>query len=214
MPQTLTTLERRILRYLVEYLRRNTYQPSIREIGKRFGIKSTKTVSEHLQSIADKGHIERDASRSRGVKLLGLDLASDAHSLPVYGVAGAGEQGSFVDEVSTRLAVDRQMLDCEDAFVMEVSGNSMEGAGIASGDLVFIEPIHGDGPADGDVVAVNFNGEPLIKRWYRRGDTVVLESANVEHPPLVPASRDQLEVLGLVMGLFRRLDARPAPAGA
>ena len=52
MPEVLSKIERRILNYLVDYLKDNTYQPSIREIGKRFGIKSTKTVSEHLQSLA------------------------------------------------------------------------------------------------------------------------------------------------------------------
>ena len=46
MPEPLTKIERRILNYLVDYLKENTYQPSIREIGKRFGIKSTKTVSD------------------------------------------------------------------------------------------------------------------------------------------------------------------------
>ena len=74
MPEALTKVERRILDYLIEYLRKNTYQPSIREIGKRFGIKSTKTVSEHLQALADKGYIERDASRSRGVRIMGMNL--------------------------------------------------------------------------------------------------------------------------------------------
>ena len=58
MPEPLTRIETQILDYLIEYLRRNTYQPSIREIGRQFDIKSTKTVSEHLQSLADKGWIE------------------------------------------------------------------------------------------------------------------------------------------------------------
>ena len=49
----LSEMERRILDFMVQYLRANTYQPSIREIGERFGIKSTKTVSEHLQALAD-----------------------------------------------------------------------------------------------------------------------------------------------------------------
>jgi len=53
MSASLTDIERKILDYMVQYLRSNTYQPSIREIGERFGIKSTKTVSEHLQALAD-----------------------------------------------------------------------------------------------------------------------------------------------------------------
>ena len=77
----LTDLEQRILDYMVLYLRTHTYQPSIREIGHHFGIKSTKTVSELLQSLAEKGVVERDPSRSRGIRILGLDLNAQ------YGVA-------------------------------------------------------------------------------------------------------------------------------
>ena len=68
MNDTLTAVERRVYHYLLDFLAENTYQPSIREIGKRFRIKSTKTVSDLLQSLANKGFIERDPSRSRGVR--------------------------------------------------------------------------------------------------------------------------------------------------
>ena len=83
MAQVPTEIERKIFDYMVSYLRRNTYQPSIREIGEEFGIKSTKTVSEHLQALAEKGFLERDPSRSRGVRILGVDLAPEAVSVPV-----------------------------------------------------------------------------------------------------------------------------------
>ena len=53
MAINLTEIGRRILDFMVLYLRTNTYQPSIREIGERFAIKSTKTVSEHLQALAE-----------------------------------------------------------------------------------------------------------------------------------------------------------------
>src|SRR3712207_9577286 len=76
-----------------------SYQPSIREIGKRFGIKSTKTVSEHLQSLADKGYIERDASRSRGVKILGMNLAPGVLNVPMYGRIAAGVPALLRDDV-------------------------------------------------------------------------------------------------------------------
>jgi repressor LexA len=74
MPEELSKIERRILDFVVDYLRKNTYQPSIREIAGRFGIKSTKTVSEYLRSMDEKGYIQRDESRSRGIRILGLNL--------------------------------------------------------------------------------------------------------------------------------------------
>ena len=84
MPNPLSSLERRILDVIVDYLRRNTYQPSIREIARRFGIKSTKTVSEYLQSLADKGWIERDPARSRGVRVIGLAINAGTVTVPQY----------------------------------------------------------------------------------------------------------------------------------
>ncbi len=52
MSEPLTPVERKVYQYLIDFLAENTYQPSIREIGKRFRIKSTKTVSDLLHALA------------------------------------------------------------------------------------------------------------------------------------------------------------------
>ena len=57
MTEPLTQLERRIYHYMIDFLAEHTYQPSIREIAKKFRIKSTKTVSDLLHSLASKGYI-------------------------------------------------------------------------------------------------------------------------------------------------------------
>src|SRR5690606_10076461 len=109
MPEPLTSLERRILDYLVEYLRRHTYQPSIREIGRRFDIKSTKTVSKYLQALADKGWIERDPSRSRGVRLLGLDLGARTVTVPCFAEVAATGEPLPSDAVVETYELDRKL---------------------------------------------------------------------------------------------------------
>ena len=68
MAEPLTQLERRVYHWMIDFLAENTYQPSVRDIAARFRIKSTKTVSDLLHSLANKGYIERDESRSRGVR--------------------------------------------------------------------------------------------------------------------------------------------------
>ena len=73
MAENLTPIERKVYNYLLDFLAENTYQPSIREIGRKFRIKSTKTVSDLLQSLSAKGYIERDPSRSRGVRIVGYN---------------------------------------------------------------------------------------------------------------------------------------------
>jgi repressor LexA len=140
MPQALTDLERRALDYIVEYLRENTYQPSIREIGRRFGLKSTKTVSELLHAIEAKGYIERDPSRSRGVRLLGLTLRSETVSVPVLNRLG---------ETVDRYVLDRRLAGAAGAYFLEVAGNELFAEGIRAGDLALIEPVPGGaGPDD------------------------------------------------------------------
>jgi repressor LexA len=208
----LSRMEQRILDYIVDYLRRNTYQPSIRDIGKRFGIRSTKTVSEYLQTLADKGYVEREASRSRAVRVLGLDLtARPTLSVPFYGKIAAGEPALIDDHISDRFEVDPKMAASADSFFMRIDGESMEGLGILDGDMVLVDPVAEDDVADGEVVAVRLGGEGTVKRYYRRGGSVVLEPANPDFAPTMVNGYEDFTILGRVVGVFRRLAGHTGP---
>lgn len=210
MPEPLTKIERRILNYLVDYLKENTYQPSIREIGKRFGIKSTKTVSEHLQALADKGHIERDASRSRGVRIVGMNLYPAVVTAPLYGKIAAGTPALLRDHVREVYELDRKLVTSADAFLLEVAGDSMKDAGIFDADLVIVEPVDDDDVRNGEIVAARIDGESAVKRYFAADDKIVLEPANTAYPPILVHEHDDFTVLGRVTGVVRRLEREPA----
>jgi repressor LexA len=214
MPDTLSKVERRILDYLVDYLKQHTYQPSIREIGKRFGIKSTKTVSEHLQSLADKGYIERDASRSRGVKILALDLAPASVRVPVYGRIAAGRPALLRENIEKEFFVDSRFINSTDSFFLQARGDSMEGAGVMDGDLVLVEPTDLGDIENGDLVAARLGEEATVKRFFERDGNIVLEPANPNYAPILVGDGDDLAVLGKVTGLFRQFSHTPAAAAA
>jgi repressor LexA len=201
MPEPLTSLERRILDYVIEYLRRNTYQPSIREIGRRFDIKSTKTVSEYLQSLADKGWIERDPSRSRGVRLLGIDLGADTVRVPCFESLGPdGADGEPIDEIG----VDRRLAGTPGSCFLVMKGDSMTGAGIYPGDLLLVEPVDEEDLDEGTIVAACVDGETTVKRYFRRGGEVVLEPANPDYAPTL-VRVGHYTLAGRVTVVFRRL---------
>jgi repressor LexA len=206
MPEPLTKIERRILNYLVDYLKENTYQPSIREIGKRFGIKSTKTVSEHLQSLADKGHIERDASRSRGVRIVGMNLYPAVVSAPLYGKIAAGTPALLRDHVREVFELDRKLVSSADAFILEVKGDSMINAGIDDGDLIVVEPVSDADVRNGEIVAARIDGESAVKRYFEHDGDVILEPANPNYPPIRVREHEDFTILGRVTGLYRRLE--------
>ena len=204
MPEPLNKIERRILNYLVDYLKQNTYQPSIREIGKRFGIKSTKTVSEHLQALADKGYIERDASRSRGVKILGMNLAPELVTIPCYGKIAAGRPVLLREHVSDEFGIDRKLVSSADAFFLEVRGDSMREMGILDGDLVLVEPAEESEIENGEIIAARVDGDATVKRYFANGGKVVLEPANSGYAPILVHDHNDFVILGRVSGLHRR----------
>ncbi len=205
MREQLTKTEHRILDYLVDYLAHNTYQPSIREIGKRFSIKSTKTVSEHLQALADKGYIEREASRSRGVKILDLDLAADVVSVPSYGTIAAGQPALLPHHIVERYKMDPKLAGSPDTFILQVSGESMEGMGMLDGDLVMVDPVELSELDNGDIIAARLGGEATVKRYFSRDGKIVLEPANPDFAPMFVHEFDDFAVLGRVTGLFRKV---------
>ena len=159
---------------MVLYLRTHTYQPSIREIGHHFGIKSTKTVSELLQSLADKGVVERDPSRSRGIRILGLDLNASTVSLPRYrdlAEAVAGLRGGRADR---RVCLDRRLAGRNGGFVVSAPGDTLAPAGIGEGDLLVVQPVRAEELADGDIVVARIRGVTDYHQLEKRGASVTL----------------------------------------
>lgn len=211
MPQGMTDIERKILDYMVTYLRSNTYQPSIREIGERFGIKSTKTVSEHLQALADKGFLERDPSRSRGVRILGVDLHPDAVTVPCFdGLPGDRVASSASAE--DHLTVDRRLAGTKGSFFVRARGDELAVLGMVEGDWILLEPAGVHEVPDGGVVAAEIGGAPAAyQKVSRNGRGVYVQGLRAGDPPVHVEDPSRIRVLGRVAGFVRRFDGPSAP---
>ena len=211
MLHELTDIEQKVLEFMVAYLRSNTYQPSVREIGERFGIRSTKTVSELLQSLADKGYVERDASRSRGVKILGMAMGAEVASVPIVPLARAGKAAVSRDG-GERIAIDRRTLRSARAFGVRVDAAAARAAGFASGTVLVIEPRPVADVPDGSLVLVRLGGSaPRVQRLVRSvSGTSLAEpvgggaAVHVEDP-------SSIDLVGQVVAWVARLAESPSP---
>ena len=201
MSEPLTQLEKRVYHYMIDFLAENTYQPSIREIAKKFRIKSTKTVSDLLHSLEHKGYIERDESRSRGVRILGFAAAGATQPVPFYGRVAAGEPALLPEHRKGFVTFDRRFLPSDDTYLLKATGDSMTGRGILDGDYVLVSP--SARAKDGDIVAARLGEEATVKTLMHRGATVVLEPANAHERAVEVGPRDNFAVLGVVCGVFR-----------
>jgi repressor LexA len=205
MSESLTPLEQRVYHYLLDFLAENTYQPSIREIGRRFRIKSTKTVSELLDSLAAKGFIERDHGRSRGVRLVGFSSIGRQQPVPLYDGVSASEPFLREELRSRFVAMDRSFVPSDDAFFLRAPDDELRARGLLAGDLVLVNP--SVRARDGELVAVRIDGTYVVRALEHRGGNVALSSGN-DLPGIVLGPRDDFSVIGVVAGVFRPFHER------
>ena len=208
MPLALNDMEQKILDYMVQYLRENTYQPSIREIGERFGIKSTKTVSEHLQALAQKGYLERDPSRSRGVRILNVDLNPQTVSVPCYARMPSGNPSSGRDAVETYLTLDRRLAGEKGAFFVRASNGDLTALGVSAGDFILLEPATPEQLGNGSLIAARTSesSRPAFYRYALEGSTPSLKPLRHDEASEVVEDPGTLRVVGKVTAVYRKLD--------
>ena len=205
MHDPLTPIERRVYHYLLDYLARHTYQPSVREIARRFRIRSTKSVAEIIESLAQKGFVERPDGRSRGVTLIGYQSIGRTQPVPLYSGVNQSEPHLTDDHRSRFVAMDRAFLPSDEVFFLHAPDESMQGRGILAGDLILLDPSARS--RDGDIVAARVGGTIMVRSIAHRGATVSLlapgDGTNGAGPEITFGPRDDFAILGVLVGVVR-----------
>ena len=201
MSEQLTVMERKVYHYLMDFLAENTYQPSVRDIGRRFRIKSTKTVSDLLQSLAAKGYVERDASRSRGVRLLGVQSVGGTQPIPVYGEETALDDDWNGGDPDDWITLDRRFLPADDVVFLRTERDRYASRGVLEGDHVLVSP--SARASDGDLITARVGQRLVTRTLTHRGATIVLEGDGGSAGEVIIAPGDDFQVLGVVVGVWR-----------
>jgi repressor LexA len=201
MTEPLNQTERRVYEYLIDFLAEHTYQPSIREIGRQFRIKSTKTVSDVLQALARKGYIERDPSRSRGVRLVGYTGVGGTTAVPYYTAVQAGSAPVDPSARAGHLVLDRRLATSDRAFMLRATGDAMRAQGVLEGDYVVVDPT--GIPEEGSLVAVRLGSDAQVRAWSQRDGATTLLAADPAVPAITVRAGDDVTVLGVVSSVIR-----------
>ena len=207
----LTSRQQEILAFVNAHVDEHGYPPTVREIGQAVGLTSPSTVHAHLEKLAKAGLIRRDATKPRALEVIEggrsrrgavVELAPPSHStvLPLVGEVAAGSPVVAEDRVEDYLTVPDQLASDAD-FVLTVKGDSMINAGILDGDLVVIRK-QTDARNGEIVVALVGDEDATVKRFFREGGRVRLQPENDALEPMFP---DQVEILGTVKAVLRRL---------
>ncbi len=202
--EPLTEKQKRILKFIEEEVDRCNYPPSVREIGKALGISSTATVHSYLDILEQKGYISRMATKPRAIRILKKSgeeqwPQKDAFA-PLVGRITAGKPILAEENREGYFPIPDSIANGDGCFVLRVSGESMSGAGIHDGDFVIIR--RQSTAENGEIVAVLLGDEATVKRFFWEKDTYRLQP---ENEAFEPTYTREAEILGKVVGLFRKL---------
>ncbi|MBP7875775.1 transcriptional repressor LexA [Candidatus Woesebacteria bacterium] len=203
MAVTLYKRQRQIVDFLAQYIQRNGYSPTLREIADSLGVSSLATVHEHLQALERKHVIRRHEGAARGIELIDRTFVKMTESvdLPVLGFIAAGQPIEPHTDPNASFKVSPEMISGKRrSYVLQVKGESMIEDHIADGDYVVIEETQVVN--DGDiVVALLDNGLATLKRFYKELTRVRLEPANSSMSPIYATN---VQIQGRVVGLIRK----------
>ena len=227
-PRKPTARQLRILGWIEEFVSAHGMPPTVREIGRAFGIASS-SVFKHLKALEKKGLLRRGELGARSLELTGTRRArvaparsgrggrsgrdesrscDDCANVPLVGRIAAGEPILAAENVEGEVTVARRLVRSGSYFALRVKGESMVDAGILDGDTVIVRA---QSEVEwGEIAVCLVSGdtdedEATLKRVYRasRGRLRLQPENSGMKPMMVPAS--EVAIQGKVVAVQRTM---------
>jgi repressor LexA len=197
----LTKRQQEIFDFIKRYSAKNGYPPTVRDIGKAIGLTSSSTVHAHLANLEKLGALRRDPTKPRAMEILDKAKKAIAPSgLPLVGRVAAGQPILADENIEDYVEVPQIAGGDEGEYVLKVQGDSMKNAGILEGDYVVVHTT--ETARNGEIVVALLGEEATVKRFFKERDHVRLQP---ENEALEPIRTRDVQVLGRVVGVFRRV---------
>jgi len=179
---------------LVFFYRNQKRMPTYAEMMDLLEVRSKSVVFYWIEKLIEKGILEKDAQGF-------LKLSGISFGIPLVGNVAAGLPAAAEENSHDMMSMDEYLVAKPDtSFLLQVTGDSMTGAGIMEGDLVIVE--RGRAPKSGDIVLAEVDGRWTMKYFRRQGGEVVLEAANPAYPAIYP--KEELKIGGVITASVRK----------
>ena len=186
----------RVMDYIRKFTEENGYTPSVREISKECGIKSTATVHSYIERLQTRGYLNKTDNKKRAVTI----GKSSGVSIPLIGTVTAGQPIFAYENYEDYYTFPVGEFKGDQLFMLRVQGTSMIDAGIYDGDKIIVrrQPI----AENGEIVVAMVDESATVKRFYKRDGQIVLHPENESLADMIFAP-EEVSILGKVVGLIR-----------
>jgi repressor LexA len=195
----LTDRQKQVLTFIANYIKKNSYPPTIREIADHFEI-SVKGAHDHITALRKKGHLRQLDKRPRTMGLTHFRPEdADLTEIPLLGTVAAGVPVLAEENFDGNILLHRSMLrKNKKYFALKVKGDSMSGAGILEGDTAIIEKqnsVH-----NGEIAVAVIDEAVTLKKFYRESSRIRLQA---ENPAYKPIYSQEVKILGRLFTIIR-----------
>ena len=191
----LNDTQKRMYEYLAEQAQKGV-PPTVREIARAVGLKSTSMVQTYLDVLEAEGLIERSPLHKRSIRVKGE--SEPVTQVPLLGTVTAGMPILAVESIEGYVPYGGSTSTDKALFALRVRGDSMINAGILSGDIIIAEktPV----AHNGEIVVALLEDEATVKTFYKENGHFRLQPENDDYAPIIT---DELVILGKVVSLIR-----------
>ncbi len=126
----------------------------------------------------------------------------ETYEIPLLGDIACGTPILATENVEQTVTVPSHITA---DFCLRCKGDSMIGARIYDGDLVYIK--QQDDVDDGQIAAVLVDDEATLKRVYRDGDSMILQAENPAIKPQIYTAKDakNIRIIGLAVAFLSKV---------
>lgn len=210
----LTSKQLQLLNYIESHTQKHGVTPSFDEMKDALGLRSKSGIHRLITGLEERGFIRRLANRARAIEVIRSNETPETSAAMQIGEAANTNQVPFLGRIAAGLPIQAQFENMSTDvppsmlsqsgkhYALEVTGDSMVGVGIITGDIVVIRET--SDARDGDIVVAQIEGyEATLKTYKSDGGDVVLVSENPNYPPRrIP--NGHVSIQGKMVGLIRK----------
>lgn len=174
------------------------------ELANMLGLKSASAVSEWekgvripnagtLSDIAKIFNVTIDSLMNVNLEKFNIGTSKP---IPLVGVIAAGQPVLAEENIEDHFNLDSRI---KADFCLKIKGDSMMGAGIFPGDIVFIRKQ--DNLENGEIGAILLEDEATLKKFYKEDDTIILQSENDFYKPMI-FTNGNIRILGKLVAIL------------
>ncbi len=195
----LTKKQKEFYDKLKNFIERNDYFPSFREIAKFTGLSSTNSVWKYIKKLESEGYVFDKNGKYSIVESNGNFI-----KIPLMGFVPAGSPTEIFSDLGEEIELPSWFAEPsnKEIIAFKVKGLSMKDAYINDGDIVILKRTENASSGD-TVIALLEDNSITLKKLKILKDGFLLVPENEEYQPI---KVKELRIIGKVVGVLRKYE--------